>query len=64
MDLMYVKHVSFLYCSIFGNEKRHSGNKSPWKPVRKWAGDIISVVPGTVIEYPDIQSQLSCYTLF
>lgn len=53
MYLLYVKHVSFLYCSIFGSEKRHSGNKSPWKPVREWAGDIRSVVPGTVIEYPD-----------
>lgn len=51
-EVMYLTHVSLLYCSIFGNEKRHSGNKSPWKPVREWAGDTRSVVPGTGIEYP------------
>lgn len=53
MYLMYVKRVGFLYCSISGNEKRHSGNKSPWKPMREWAGDIRSIVPDTVIEYPN-----------
>lgn len=56
MYLTYMKYVSFLYCSIFGNEKRHCRNKGPWKLMKEWAFYVRPVVPGTVIEYSDFYS--------
>lgn len=32
--------------------------------MKEWAFDIRSVVPGTVIEYPDFYSQLFCSNFF